>query len=124
MSSFFFIEYDGKKTANLCSFLVCNIYRNGAISEIYRKNVNFLFAEGSMDFFANGKLRNCAWILEISLFHHRLHTRELWKISEIGLISEAYAEPCQTSKMELFTEIVNGFEPLTIFAKSSILHVW
>ena len=33
--------------------------------------------------------------------------------------SEAYSEPCQTSKMEVFTKIVNGFSFLTIFAKSS-----
>ena len=38
--------------------------------------------------------------------------------------SEAYSEPCQTSKMEVFTKIVNGFSFLTIFAKSSILDVW
>ena len=28
-----------------------------------------------------------------------------------------YLEPHQVSKMELFTKNVNGFEPLTIFAK-------
>ena len=27
-------------------------------------------------------------------------------------------------KMELFAKIVNGFQPLTIFAKSFILNVW
>ena len=32
-------------------------------------------------------------------------------------------EPCQTSKMELFAKRVNGFQPLTIFAKSSILDI-
>ena len=36
---------------------------------------------------------------------------------------EAYLEPCQTSKMELFTKIVNGFSYLNIFAKSSISDV-
>ena len=36
---------------------------------------------------------------------------------------EAYSEPCQTSKIELFAKIVNGFQPLTIFAKSSVLDV-
>ena len=25
-----------------------------------------------------------------------------------------YSEPCQTSKLELFVKIVNGFQPLTI----------
>ena len=38
-------------------------------------------------------------------------------------VLEAYPDPCQTSKMELFTEIVNDFESFTIFAKSSIFDV-
>ena len=37
--------------------------------------------------------------------------------------SEAYSEPCQISKMEVFSQIVNGFQFLTTFAKSSILDV-
>ena len=36
---------------------------------------------------------------------------------------EAYSEPCQASKMELFTKKVNYFQSLTIFAKSSILDI-
>ena len=38
-------------------------------------------------------------------------------------LSEAYPEPSQTSKMELFVKIVKGGNPLTIFEKSSILDV-
>ena len=38
--------------------------------------------------------------------------------------SEAYSEPCPTSKMELFVKTVHGWQPLIIFAKSSILQVW
>ena len=38
--------------------------------------------------------------------------------------SEAYSEPFQTSKIQVFTNIVIGFSLLTIFAKSSILDVW
>ena len=34
---------------------------------------------------------------------------------------ETYSEPSQVSKIELFSEIVNYFQPLTILAKSSIL---
>ena len=34
---------------------------------------------------------------------------------------ETFSEPCQTSKMELFEKIVNGFQSLIIFGKSSIL---
>ena len=35
--------------------------------------------------------------------------------------TEGYSEPCRSSKMELFARIVNGFQPLTFFAKNSIL---
>ena len=34
--------------------------------------------------------------------------------------AEAQSEFCQTSKMEIFVQIVNDFQPLTIFAKSAI----
>ena len=37
---------------------------------------------------------------------------------------EPYSEPCQTYKMELFAKIFNGFPPLTVLAKSSILDIW
>ena len=47
---------------------------------------------------------------------------------------EAYSEPCQTSKMERFAKIFNGWKPFaekvkgwrpsTIFAKISILDAW
>ena len=36
---------------------------------------------------------------------------------------EAYSQPSRTSKIELFAKIVNGFQSLTIFAKSFILDV-
>ena len=35
--------------------------------------------------------------------------------------SEVYAEPCQTSKMEIFVRQVNDRKTLTIFAKRFIL---
>ena len=38
-------------------------------------------------------------------------------------ILKSYSEPCQTSKLERFAKIVDGFKPLTIFAKRSILDV-
>ena len=37
--------------------------------------------------------------------------------------TEGYSKSCQTSKMELFTKIVKGFLPLTIFTRKSILDV-
>ena len=39
------------------------------------------------------------------------------------LISETYSELCLTSNMELFVKIVNGFQSLPVFVKSSILDV-
>ena len=38
--------------------------------------------------------------------------------------TEAYSDPCQTSKMELLVKIFNGIQLLTVFAKSSFLDVW
>ena len=37
---------------------------------------------------------------------------------------EVHSEPCHTSKIELFAKIVDGFQPLTFFVKSSIFDVW
>ena len=37
---------------------------------------------------------------------------------------QSYPSPCQTPKMELFEIIVNDFQPVTIFAESSILDLW
>ena len=38
--------------------------------------------------------------------------------------SEAFSEPSPISKLKLSAKVVNGFQPLTIFAKSSISDVW
>ena len=34
---------------------------------------------------------------------------------------EAYSEHCKTPKMEIFSKIFNGFQPLRIFTKNFIL---
>ena len=39
------------------------------------------------------------------------------------LLPEAYSEPSQKSKMEFSAKIVNGLQPLNIFARSFILDV-
>ena len=53
-----------------------------------------------------------------------LALNELTKICiEVGLFSEAYSAPCQTSKKELFAKIDDSLNPLTLFAKRSILDV-
>ena len=49
-----------------------------------------------------------------------LFRRTIYSKLTIELIPEAYSEHCQTSNMELFVEIVNGFKALIILAKSSI----
>ena len=38
--------------------------------------------------------------------------------------SEAYSEHCQTSKVESFAKIVNGFKKVTIFKRNSILEIF
>ena len=40
------------------------------------------------------------------------------------VVAEAYLEPSQASKIEIFAKIVNGFQPLFIFTIRSILDVW
>ena len=37
--------------------------------------------------------------------------------------SESYLELCQTSKVEPFANIVNGFQKITIFKRNSILEI-
>ena len=39
-------------------------------------------------------------------------------------IKEAHAEPSNISKMKRVAKIVNGFKPLNVFFKYSILDVW
>ena len=36
---------------------------------------------------------------------------------------EIYSEPNQTSNMKLLVKLINGFQPLTNFAESPVLHV-
>ena len=38
--------------------------------------------------------------------------------------AETHSEPSQTSKMEPFAEIINGWKPFTIFGKRSFSDVW
>ena len=40
---------------------------------------------------------------------------------KILIFLEAYSEPSQTSKMEFFAKIVNGFQRIAIFGKDSTL---
>ena len=51
-----------------------------------------------------------------------------WVSNELHLgrfskVYEAYSEPCQTFKMELFSKTVNGWKLLSILAKSFILSI-
>ena len=38
--------------------------------------------------------------------------------------SQAYSEPCQTSKVEPFAKIVNGFKKITIFKRNSVSEIF
>ena len=63
------------------------------------------------------------WHIQTNNWHYNLIFLFL-TLSKWLPIAEAYAEPCKTSKMEFSAKIVNGIQPLTIFAKSSVLEVW
>ena len=39
-------------------------------------------------------------------------------------IPQTYSDLCQTTKMDNFAKIVTDLNPLTIFAKNSILDIW
>ena len=39
-------------------------------------------------------------------------------------VSKTSSQPCQTSNMGHFAEIVKGSEPFTVFPKPAILEVW
>ena len=48
----------------------------------------------------------------------------LFEIDSLGVPCKTFRGQCQTSKMEHFVKIVNGFYLLTIFAKLCILDIW
>ena len=48
----------------------------------------------------------------------------LYEMLVFDLITEAYSELSQSSKIELFVKIAKGFQRLTVLSKSSILYVW
>ena len=52
------------------------------------------------------------------------HNLKYNAFADYALQSVAYSKPCQSSKIERFVKIVNGFKPLTIFARCSVLDVW
>ena len=56
-------------------------------------------------------------------FKHKIYCNMQLNLSKQFTLhsAEACSEPYQTSKIELFSEIVNSFHSLTIFAKTSIL---
>ena len=53
-----------------------------------------------------------------NIYYHGINRSTKWSCQ-----TETYLEPCQISKMECFAKIINGFQPLTIFARRSILDV-
>ena len=70
-------------------------------------------------------------VLQIKTYYHSkgspkrsVHKINLTRSTELFWecdLHQAYSEPWQISKVEHFPKIVNGFKPLRIFAKYSIL---
>ena len=54
----------------------------------------------------------------------RMNEAQILNEKNIKTSEEAYSKPCQTSKMELFAEIVTEFQPLNILVKNLIFYVW
>ena len=53
------------------------------------------------------------------------HGKYGWKkLDPFFLKSQVYNETIQTSKIEPFVKLVNGWKPLIIFAKRFILDIW
>ena len=51
------------------------------------------------------------------------HDQMLISANIIMFKGDVHPYPCQTSKMELFAKIVNGFQPLFIFSANSTLDI-
>ena len=70
------------------------------------------------------------WWQYLMSFPHKQSYWNLFNYFKYGFISiscglpEAYTEPFQKSKTELFAKIANGWKLLTIFTKGSILDDW
>ena len=60
--------------------------------------------------------KSCSRIFKVSENFGTLCTKGL------NGFTEAYSEPCQTSKMEVFVKTFNSLKPLNIFSKT--LHLW
>ena len=55
-------------------------------------------------------------------FCHQATNLTIYKtFRQAGKFTQAYSEPCEISKMDSFKKIVNDFQPLTIFARHSVL---
>lgn len=61
--------------------------------------------------------------LKVKVTMSRMNLILLTVVSEHLQVSEVYSESVQTYKMELFAEMINSFQLLTVFAKSSLLDV-
>ena len=64
----------------------------------------------------------CNHIAKQNVNHMSAHSQFMWKSIDLCR-KEAYSELCQTSQMEDFAKIAQGFQPLTIFTKPFILDI-
>ena len=79
----------------------------------------------------HGSLKMLLSLLSVDSFQSHVKFKKhifmyaFWAKKELKIrCPMAYSKPYQSSKMELFSKIVNDFEQLTILAKCSILDVW
>ena len=59
--------------------------------------------------------------LPLLFYEMRMFLKKKQIEKKILIFLEAYSEPSQTSKMEFFAKIVNGFQRIAIFGKDSTL---
>ena len=115
MTSFFDIKKQRPKT-NLEKCYQCSVTMKFLWTSKFASNVLKL---RSIRPIRSLKFQHCDGYLLPLIFKSKNKTSLSLKAS-----SEPYPEGCQTRKMQVFANIVNGFSFLTIFAKSSILNIW
>ena len=80
-----------------------------ALKRLVNKNFNILMETKKNSFFGNSTPEHLQKF--ITLFYQFSSWEIFYSkiISKVPRMKDAYSEPCQTSKMELFREIVNDF---------------
>ena len=111
------------------NFLVCILCEIGLISEIYAHFIpprNFRKPE----VFRRYRMLMNLWNQSVFAKFSDRKLLKIWLFSAVNFsvkmsysARKACSEPHQMFKLEFFVKIVNGWKPLIIFAKSSILDI-